>query len=66
MLFAAIKLFVNFDFSVIMDKNQERSRAMRILMIEDEKLLVIRSQEVYAGKGMRWIYAMTAVRPWSI
>ena len=38
MLFAAIKLFVNFDFSVIMDKNQERSRAMRILMIEDEKL----------------------------
>ena len=38
MLFAAIKLFVNFDFSVIMDKNQERSRVMRILMIEDEKL----------------------------
>lgn len=38
MLFAVIKLFVNFDFSVIMDKNQERSRVMRILMIEDEKL----------------------------
>ena len=39
MLFAAIKLFVNFDFSVIMDKNRGKgSRRMRILMIEDEKL----------------------------